>query len=174
MWSILDIVIERIRLLPMSIRRILGALLFAFSRSGDSRISYGMRALGLGIRCGSFGGRLIVGPGVYVISPESLSLGRGVSINHLTYVDASGGVSIDDGVRVGNHCTIVSGNHDLVAGEIVYSPIALGEGSWIGAGVRVLAGVTVGEGATIGAGAVVTRSIPDGVRAVGVPARILE
>lgn len=42
---------------------------------------------------------------------------------------------------------------------------------WLAANVVVIDGVTIGKGAVIGAGSVVTRDIPAGWLAVGVPAR---
>ena len=41
----------------------------------------------------------------------------------------------------------------------------------LGAGVTVIPNVEINTGAVVGAGAVVTRSLPSGVIAVGVPAR---
>ena len=43
----------------------------------------------------------------------------------------------------------------------------------IGSGATILAGVEIGEGALIGAGAVVTKDVPAGALAVGVPARVV-
>ncbi|MCK4939654.1 MAG: serine acetyltransferase, partial [Rhodospirillaceae bacterium] len=43
----------------------------------------------------------------------------------------------------------------------------------VGSGAQVLGGITVGEGARIGANAVVTKDVPPGVTAVGIPARIV-
>jgi maltose O-acetyltransferase len=39
--------------------------------------------------------------------------------------------------------------------------------------VTVLGGVTIGDGAVIGAGSVVSKDIPSGAIAVGVPARVI-
>lgn len=43
----------------------------------------------------------------------------------------------------------------------------------IGAGAKILGGITIGNHVTIGANAVVTKSLPDGVVAAGVPAVII-
>ena len=53
------------------------------------------------------------------------------------------------------------------------APIRLEDGVWLGANSTVCAGVTVGAGSVIGAGSVVTKDIPAGVIAVGVPCRVL-
>jgi maltose O-acetyltransferase len=44
---------------------------------------------------------------------------------------------------------------------------------WLGGGVVVCPGVTIGDDTVVGAGAVVTRDLPPGVVAAGVPARVL-
>ena len=48
----------------------------------------------------------------------------------------------------------------------------IGEDSFIGCDTMLVAPVSVGDGAATGAGAVVTRDIPAGLLAVGVPAKI--
>ncbi len=51
------------------------------------------------------------------------------------------------------------------------SPVVIEDDVWLGANVVVLKGVTSGKGSTIAANSVVTKSIPPGVVAAGVPAR---
>jgi maltose O-acetyltransferase len=49
----------------------------------------------------------------------------------------------------------------------------LGDNVWLGGGAIVCPGVTIGDDTVVGAGAVVTRDLPAGVVAAGVPARVL-
>ena len=51
-------------------------------------------------------------------------------------------------------------------------PITIEDNVWLGGGVVVCPGVTIGTDTVVGAGAVVTRDLPAGVLATGVPARI--
>jgi maltose O-acetyltransferase len=51
-------------------------------------------------------------------------------------------------------------------------PIALHDNVWLGGGVIVGPGVTIGQDTVVGAGSVVTRDLPAGVVAFGVPARV--
>jgi maltose O-acetyltransferase len=52
-------------------------------------------------------------------------------------------------------------------------PIVVEDDVWLGGGVIVTPGVTIGAESVVGAGSVVTTSIPSGVVAVGVPARVI-
>lgn len=96
-------------------------------------------------------------------------------------------VHIGDDVMFGPNVTIATPVHPLLARErkmrtrgdgskydLEYAkPITIEEGAWLAAGVIVTGGVTIGKGAVIGAGSVVTRDIPAGVIAAGVPCRTI-
>ena len=51
-------------------------------------------------------------------------------------------------------------------------PITIADNVWLGGGVIVCPGVTIGQDTVVGAGAVVTKDLPAGVVASGVPARV--
>ncbi|HEX3102206.1 MAG TPA: acyltransferase [Pyrinomonadaceae bacterium] len=55
-----------------------------------------------------------------------------------------------------------------------YSPVKLGQNVWVGSKATILRGVTVGDNAVIGASAVVTKEVPAGVVAIGIPARAVK
>lgn len=96
-------------------------------------------------------------------------------------------VKIGDDVMFGPNVTIATPVHPLLARErkmrtrpdgskydLEYAkPITIEDGVWLAAGVTVTGGVTIGKGAVIGAGSVVTRDIPAGVVAAGVPCRVI-
>ena len=51
--------------------------------------------------------------------------------------------------------------------------VHVGADAWLGARVTVLPGVRIGDGAVVAAGAVVTRDLPAGCIAAGVPAKVV-
>lgn len=91
------------------------------------------------------GGLLIPHPNGIVIHPDAT-----IGVNCLIHQQVTIGVSGNRGVpRIGGHVDI-------------------------GAGAKILGGVVIGDHAKIGANAVVTRDVPAGATAVGIPARIVE
>lgn len=54
-----------------------------------------------------------------------------------------------------------------------FGRIRIGNHSFVGGGTIILPGVSIGERCVIGAGSVVTRDVPNGMVAVGVPARVI-
>jgi serine O-acetyltransferase len=80
------------------------------------------------------------------------------------------GVVINTAVRGGRGVKI---EHQVTIGaERDLSP-TLGDNIFIGAGAKIVGAVKIGSGVKIGANAVVITDLPDGVTAVGVPARIV-
>ncbi|MEU8818852.1 sugar O-acetyltransferase [Actinoplanes sp. NPDC048796] len=89
-----------------------------------------------------------------------------------------GGITIGDHVLFGPRVGIYTSNHAIDAGERVAGgcyakPVTIGNRVWVGGGVTINQGVTIGDDAIVGSGSVVTHSVPAGVIAVGVPARVL-
>jgi maltose O-acetyltransferase len=52
-------------------------------------------------------------------------------------------------------------------------PIVIGNNVWICGNVTINAGVTIGDDVVIGSGSIVTKDIPSGVVAAGVPCKVI-
>jgi bifunctional UDP-N-acetylglucosamine pyrophosphorylase / glucosamine-1-phosphate N-acetyltransferase len=92
-------------------------------------------------------------------------LGPGVKQHHASYLgDADVGAHTNVGAGT------ITANYDGSAKHRT----TIGEGVFLGVDTMLRAPVTLGDGARTGAGAVVTRDVPAGKLAVGVPARIRE
>lgn len=87
--------------------------------------------------------------------------------------------------RIGAHCILnvkASVSHDCVIEDYcnvnpaatLCGDVHLGVGAYIGAGAVVIEKRRIGAWSVVGAGSVVTRDLPEGVTAVGVPARIIK
>ena len=125
-----------------------------------------------------------VGENVTIRPPFSCDYGSNISIGADTFVNF-GCVMLDvAAIRIGANCQIATGVHIVTATHPIdpeprragwesAEPITLGDNVWLGSAVVVCPGVTIGDDTVVGAGAVVTKNLPAGVVAAGVPARVL-
>jgi bifunctional UDP-N-acetylglucosamine pyrophosphorylase/glucosamine-1-phosphate N-acetyltransferase len=96
---------------------------------------------------------------------KNSTLGPGAKMGHFSYMgDATVGADVNIGA--GTITCNFDGIHKFST--------EIGEGAFIGSDTMLVAPVKVGAGAKTGAGAVVTKDIPPGTLAVGVPARVIK
>jgi bifunctional UDP-N-acetylglucosamine pyrophosphorylase/glucosamine-1-phosphate N-acetyltransferase len=110
----------------------------------------------------------VVGAGASVGNFAELKnthLGAGSKQHHVSYL---GDTEVGERVNIG--AGAITANYDGTRKH----PTTIGDRAFIGVDTMLVAPVTIGEGARTGAGAVVTRNVPAGKLAVGVPARIRE
>jgi serine O-acetyltransferase len=100
----------------------------------------------------------------------------GARIGRRVFIDHGTGVVIGETAEIGDDCTIYQGvtlgGTSLYRGQKRHP--TLENGVVVGAGAKVLGGFTVGQGAKIGSNAVVTKAVPAGATAIGIPARLIE
>lgn len=88
-------------------------------------------------------------------------------------------IYIGEDVFIGPNCVLACAGHPINLEQrrtepITQSkPIHMGNNVWLGASVTVIGGVSIGDGSVIAAGAVVTKDIPAGVVAGGVPCKVI-
>jgi acetyltransferase-like isoleucine patch superfamily enzyme len=123
-----------------------------------------------------------IAPNVSIRNAERIVIGAGTKVGERVYLwagDESGEISIGEHCRIGPEVFITASDYGLRPDQpIAYqerneSDVKIGSDVWLGARVFVGAGVTLGDGCVVSAGSVVTRSLPPGSVAVGVPARIV-
>ena len=116
----------------------------------------------------------LIHPDVYI--PESVNIGEGVTIQTGCFVSVN--VILKDNVFLQPKCAI---GHDCILNEgcIVSAfgnlagAVKVGRCSYLGMGANVKEQVSIGEYSIIGMGSVVFKGVPDGVIAMGNPARVL-
>ena len=106
---------------------------------------------------------------------DYIEIGSNVFINSNSLLMARGGITIEDDVMLAANVQLLSNNHDEYDRQVLlFKPIHIKKGAWIGAGASILPGVTIGKYAIVGAGAIVTKDVGDYEVAVGVPAKVVK
>lgn len=95
------------------------------------------------------------------------------------------GATVSTNVRLGRHVHVnpnATIGHDAVLadfvsvnpGAVISGEVSVGEGTLVGAAATILQNLSIGEGTILGAGCLVTKHVPNGVVAMGVPAQWAE
>jgi maltose O-acetyltransferase len=127
---------------------------------------------------GGLGEGAFLKPPLYVDYGEHITVGARTFVNYnLTALDVAP-ITIGADCQLGPNVQLLTPIHPLEAGPRrdrleAARPITIGDNVWLGGGVIVCPGVTIGDDTVVGAGAVVTRDLPAGVVAMGVPARVV-
>ena len=101
---------------------------------------------------------------------DNLKLGYKTDIGAFTYINAKNGVTIEDYVQIGSHCSLYTiSTIDDKEGMII-----LKKNCKIGSHSTIMPNVTVGNNSIIGAHSFVNKDIPDNVVAFGIPVRIIK
>lgn len=120
-----------------------------------------------------------------LMNRPALSIGDHVWVWHYSILDATAGLTIEEGCQIGAWVGVFThGSQNsirLLGDQFIHIPnqqragytraaVHIGAYSFLAAGVKVLPGVTIGKGCLVGAGSLVVRDLPDFSVAVGSPA----
>ena len=132
------------------------------------------------------GANIYVEPNIRVEYGENIYIGDNFFMNFDGQILDVAPVHIGNNVLIGARVSIVPPVHPLDAYErrpfikdghlTTYEyakPITIDDDVWIASSVTICGGVHIGKGSVIGAGSVVTRNIPEGVFACGVPCKVV-
>jgi maltose O-acetyltransferase len=125
-----------------------------------------------------------IGAETSVQPPFACDYGSNITIGDHVYLNFNCVILDCAEVRIGDRTQIAPGVQLLAADHPrepelrrelleLARPVTIGSNVWIGAAAIVCPGVSVGDDSIIGAGSVVTRDVPAGVVAAGVPARVV-
>jgi acetyltransferase-like isoleucine patch superfamily enzyme len=126
-------------------------------------------------RCGR---NFLCGRRVTLLNTDRMSIGKHVYIATGAWLNAMGGLTLEDEVVLAPYVVISTSTHGFKDGPVRFggahpAPVKIGRGSWLAAHAAVRAGVTVGRGVVVGANGVVTKDTPDNVILGGVPAKVI-
>jgi maltose O-acetyltransferase len=127
---------------------------------------------------GSFGEDSEIRPPFYCDYGYQTHIGARTFLNFGVVALDVARITIGDDVQIGPLVQLLTPTHPVDpelrrAKWEAAEPIAVGDNVWLGGGAIVCPGVTIGADTVVGAGAVVTRDLPPGVVAAGVPARVI-
>jgi maltose O-acetyltransferase len=127
---------------------------------------------------GTLGEDAFVKPPIYVDYGENIHLGARSFINYNCVALDVAPITIGEDCAIGPNVQLLTPTHPMDpelrrAHLEAAKPITIGNNVWIGGGAIVCPGVTIGDDCVIGAGSVVTRDIPEGMVAMGAPARVV-
>ncbi|CAN1534598.1 WbbJ Acetyltransferase (isoleucine patch superfamily) [Sphingomonadaceae bacterium] len=116
-----------------------------------------------------------IGRDVTLLSISRLRIGDNVYIAKGCWLNAIGGITLNNEVVLGPYVVMSSTNHGFEDGSVQRggahpAPIAIGRGSWIAAHAVVTAGSSVGSGVVVAANSVVTKDTGDDEIVGGIPA----
>jgi hypothetical protein len=126
----------------------------------------------LGARCGVDDGTTVA-----VYGHGVLRLGAGSFVGHHSTLAARERVDIGDGTFLAELTSVRDHDHEVgrppSSGAVAISPVLIGREVWLGCKVTVVRGAVIGDGTVVAANAVVRGTLPPGVVAGGIPARVL-
>jgi acetyltransferase-like isoleucine patch superfamily enzyme len=159
------------------LRRLLNPLLALLG----PRMRYGVRS-----GDGAWRPHSRIGSATAIESPERLQLGDHVFIGHFNFIDASGGLSLGDGVQITNHVSVLTHSthralrlereafwgHATPAG-VQRAATSIGAWTFVGPHCTIAPGARIGRGVLVRGHSYVAGEVPDFAIVQGQPGRVV-
>ncbi|MBO1337166.1 DapH/DapD/GlmU-related protein [Streptomyces sp. VRA16 Mangrove soil] len=126
----------------------------------------------------------LAGPGRAALGDRVITMGRGdgpspdggvrlghdASVGDDSILEASGGIDVGDGSRLGRGVLVVSSGHDMNRRSLPWQggPVTIGAGCSVGDGATLVGPLSLGDGAVVEPGALVVSDVPPGHTTSGV------
>lgn len=137
---------------------------------------YGLNLMGMEIGVESY-----VRKGLFVTSPNKVSIGSCTKIGPNSELWSYGCISIGDNVEIGSRLVIHTDEHMTADVELplakqggVLNKVIIKDDVYMGSCVVILSGVTIESRVVVAAGAVVTKNLKSGYVYAGVPAKAIK
>lgn len=121
---------------------------------------------------------LKVASGVIILKPDKIEIGENVYIAHNVWINAVGGLIIEDGVIISPFSVIDTSKHKFEDGAVThkssFNKIKIGKGTWITAHCVITDNVVIENGVLVAANSVVTHNVDKNTMIGGVPAKFIK
>lgn len=123
--------------------------------------------------------RLELGRDVTLLGINNLRIGNDIYFAKGVWINAKGGIKIEDEVVIAPYVIIVSTAHgfkdnSVKKGGTHFSEVNIGKGTWIASHCTIAAGSKIGSGCIIGANSFLSGNFQDNFFIGGVPAKVIK
>lgn len=117
-----------------------------------------------------------IDPDAKITSPWNVEIGNNVWIGFRCILYGSGKIKIGNNVSIAHNVFFASSAHDIhkIDFPTICDDIVIEDQCWIASNVFVQKGVTMHKGSVAAAGSIVTKDIPEGMIAMGIPAKSIK
>ncbi|MCJ0971248.1 acyltransferase [Mammaliicoccus sciuri] len=176
-----NVIIKFITILFDSLPNVITNFIYNHSRNSESKIAIFIRFLYVKKNAKSCGDNIYIGQNVVIKGLQELDLKNNISIHAFSYIDATGGLVINDNTSIASHVCIYTFEHTwsniklpIKYNNIRYKKVYIENDVWIGTNSVILGGVTIEHRSIIAAGAVVNSKVRTGTIVGGVPAKLIK
>jgi len=145
----------------------------------DNKVSIRIRGILASFFIKTCGKNFTLGRDVTLLNTYNLNIGENVYLAKGCWLNAMGGITLEDEVVFGPYVVLSSlqhtfKNNSVKQGGSIAGPIFIGKGTWVASHASVKSNVRVGQGNLIAANSFVSKDTPDNKILGGVPAKIIK